>query len=125
MQDHPPELKGFHKRNMKHVLLVTIVPVAAGILGFYRQEVYSAKDALQDVLSWIFMIGVGVFVITILIKAIITIPKCPKCQRKMRQLETIDITDETFLSFKTSSRWRIVECPHCNQRFRIPGLSNG
>lgn len=123
MQDHPPELKGFHTRNMMHVLLVMIVPLAAWIVAFYRQEAFAAKDDIQDALAWIFMIGVGVFMITILIKALITIPKCPECQQKMRQLETIDITEKTVLNFKSSSRWRIVECPHCNLRYRIHGLS--
>ena len=124
MQDHPPELKGFHTRNMMHALLVMIVPLAAWTVAFYRQETFAAEDDLQDALSWIFMIGVGAFMITILIKALITIPKCPECQRKMRQLETIDITEKIGLNFKSSSRWRIVECPHCNLRYRIPGLSN-
>lgn len=125
MQDHPPELKGFHTRNMMHALLVIMVPVAAWIWGFYRQEVFAAKDDLQDALHWIFMIGVGAFMLTILAKALLTIPKCPKCQQKMRQLETIDITEKTILNLKSSSRWRIVECPHCNLRYRIPGLSTG
>ena len=123
MQDHPPELKGFHTRNMMHVLLVMIVPLAAWIVAFYRQEAFAAKDDIQDALAWIFMIGVGAFMITILVKALITIPKCPECQQKMRQLETIDITEKTVLNFKSSSRWRIVECPHCNLHYRIHGLS--
>ena len=110
-------------RNIMHVLLVMIVPLASWIVAFYRQEAFAAKDDIQDALAWIFMIGVGAFMITILIKALITIPKCPECQRKMRQLETIDITEKTVLNFKSSSRWRIVECPHCNLRYRIHGLS--
>ena len=56
MQDHPPELKGFHTRNMMHVLLVMIVPLAAWIVAFYRQEAFAAKDDIQDALAWIFMI---------------------------------------------------------------------
>ena len=70
------------------------------------------------------MIGVGVFMVTILINALITAPKCPDCNRKMRQLETIDVTEKTFLNIKSTSRWRIVHCPNCNLRYRIPGLSN-
>jgi hypothetical protein len=107
---------------MMHALLVMLVPVAAWVWGFYRQEVFAAKDELQSALHWTFMIGVGAFMMTILIKALITVPKCPECQRKMRQLETINITEKTVLNFKSSSRWRIVECPHCNLRYRIPGL---
>ncbi len=124
MQDHPPELKGFHTRNMMHAMFVMIVPLAAGLVAFYRQEAFAAEDNIQDALAWIFMIGVGAFMVTILIKALITIPKCPECHRKMRQLETIDISEKSVLNFKTSSRWRIVECLHCNLRYRIPGLSN-
>jgi hypothetical protein len=124
MQNHPPELKGFHTRNMMHALLVMLVPIAAWVWAFYRQEAFAAKDELQSALHWIFMIGVGAFMMTILIKALITVPKCPECQRKMRQLETINITEKTVLNFKSFSRWRIVECPHCNLRYRIPGLSN-
>ena len=124
-QDDPPELKGFHTRNMMHALFVFMIPLGAGLWGFYRQEAFAAKDDLQSALQWIFMIGVGAFMITILVKALITIPKCPECQRKMRQLATIDITEKTILNLKSSSRWRIVECPHCSLRYRIPGLSNG
>jgi len=29
-QEHPPELKGFHARNMRQALLVRLIPVAAG-----------------------------------------------------------------------------------------------
>lgn len=123
MQDNPPELKGFHTRNMKHALLVMMIPIAAWLWAFYRQEAFAAEDELQSALSWVFMSGVGAFMITILIKALITIPKCPECLRKMQQLETIVITEKTVLNFKSSSRWRIVECPHCNLRFRIHGLS--
>ena len=125
MQNYPPELKGFHARNMMHVLFVFITPLTAGLWGLYRQEAFAANDDIQSVLSWIFMIGVGAFMITILFKALITLPKCPECQRKMRQLETIEITEKTILNLKSSSRWRIIECPHCNLRYRIPGLSNG
>jgi hypothetical protein len=123
--EYPPELKGFHTRNMLHVLLVFMIPATAGGWAFYRQEAFSANDDLQSTLSWIFMIGVGAFMVTILIKALIALPKCPKCCRKMKQLETIDITEKTVLSLKTTSRWRIVECSHCDLRYRIPGLSHG
>jgi hypothetical protein len=122
MRDHPPELKSFHARNMMQALLVLLVPVSAWIWAFYRQESFAAEDDLQTVLHWVFMIGVGAFMITILVKALITIPKCPECQRRMRQLETIRISEKTFLNLKSSSSWRIVECPQCNLRYRIPGL---
>lgn len=125
MQDHPPELKTFQKRAMMQALLLMIVPLSAWCVAFYRQEAFAAKDGLQDVLGWIFIMGVVSFMIFILVKALVLIPKCPECRRKMRELETIDITKRTVLNFKISSRWRIVECPHCNLRYRIPGLSNG
>lgn len=110
---------------MMHVLYVSMIPLASWLWAFYRQEVFAAEDELQSALSWIFMIGVGAFMITILIKALITIPKCPKCREKMRQLATIDIVEKTVLNLKSSTRWRIVECPQCNLRYRIPRLSNG
>jgi len=71
------------------------------------------------------MVGVGLFMLTILIKALASLPRCPGCNRKMKETETIDITVTTVFNLKSSSRWRIVECPHCNTRFRIPGLSVG
>ena len=124
-QEYPPELKGFHARSMMQAHFVFMIPLAAGLWGFYRQEAFAAKDDLQSTLQWIFLIGVGAFMITILIKALVTIPKCPECQRKMRQLETIEIKQTTILNLKSSTRWRIVACPHCNSRYRIPGLSGG
>lgn len=122
-QDHPPELKGFHARNMMHAFFIFMIPATAGLWGLYRQETFAAKDDLQTALQWIFMTGVGAFMITILVKALITIPKCPGCQRKMQQLETINITEKTILNLKSYSCWRIVACPHCHLRYRIPGLS--
>lgn len=109
---------------MAHALVVFMIPLSAGLWGLYRQEAFAAKDDLQSALQWIFMIGLGAFMITILIKALITTPKCPECQRMMRQIDTIDVTEKTVLNFKSTSSWRIVECPHCNLRYRIPGLSN-
>ena len=120
---YPPELKGFHTRNMLHALLVFTVPVVAGGWGFYRQETFAANDDLQSVLSWIFMGGVGAFMIMILIKALVTLPKCPKCNQKMQQLETIEIEQKQMLGCKESTRWRVVHCQCCDSRYRIPGLS--
>jgi uncharacterized protein with PIN domain len=77
------------------------------------------------VLHWIFLIGVGAFMATILIKALVSLPQCPECRRTMREISTIEIADKPVLKIKSSSTWRIVECPHCRTRFRIPGLSIG
>ena len=121
----PPELKGFHARTMFHALLVLLIPLSAWAWGYHRQEVYSADDELQTALGWIFMVGVGLFMMTLLFKALVSRPKCPDCKRKMVELETIDIAEKPILGIKSSSRWRIVECPCCKSRYRIPGLSMG
>ena len=121
--EHPPELKGFHTRNMFHALLVFLIPAVAGGWAFYRQEAFDAKDDLQTALHWAFMVGVGLFMITILFKALVALPRCPKCHQKMKQLETVTIAEKTILNLKSSSRWRIVCCPDCDLQYRIPELS--
>jgi hypothetical protein len=121
--DHPPELKGFHTRNMLHALLVFLIPLSAWSLAYYRQEAFSADDQLQSALNAVFFVGVGLFMITILIKALVTLPKCPRCNCKMKEVETIRIVEKTIFNFKCGSSWRVVECSHCNSRFRIPGLN--
>lgn len=108
---------------MLHALLAFMIPAVAGGLAFYRQEALDAKDELQTTLNWIFMIGTGLFMITILFKALVSVPKCSKCHQKMKQLETVSISEKTILNFQWSSRWRIVQCPSCGLRYRIPGLS--
>ena len=128
--EHPPELKGFHNRNMLHMFIIFAIPASAGAWALYRQEASATDDELQSILGWVFMIGVGLFMLTILFKALISIPKCPKCGKKMKQLKTISITQKPNNLKKTSmfnpestTRWRIVDCASCNLRYRIHGLS--
>lgn len=121
--EYPPELRGFHGRNMLHALLVVLIPLGAWGWAYYRQEAFAADDRLQSALHWVFMAGVGLFMVTILIKALVTVPKCPECARKMREIETITVVETTVFNLKSTSRWRIVECPVCGVRYRIPGLS--
>ena len=121
--EYPPELKGFHAKNMLHALFVFMIPAIAGSWAFYRQEAFAADDNLQSALGWFFMGGVGAFMITILNKALVTLPKCPECSRKMKQEKAIDIPDKAVLGMQSSSKWRIVHCPHCDTRYRVPGLS--
>lgn len=121
--EYPPELKGFHGRNMRHALLVVLIPLGAWGWAYYRQEAFAADDRLQSVLHGVFMAGVGLFMLTILIKALITVPKCPACGCRMREIETISMVETTVFNLKSTSRWRIVECPGCGVRYRIPGLS--
>jgi len=91
-QEHPPELKGFHARNMRQAVLVWLIPAAAGIWAFYRQEAFAAKDALQSALTVVFLVGITAFMVTILIKALLTLPKCPECSRTMTEGETLKIS---------------------------------
>ena len=120
---YPPELKGFHLRNMMHAMIVFMIPAIAGGWSFYRQEVYSAEDTFQNVLLWSFMIGVGLFMLTILFKALVSLPRCSKCGCRMRNVRTVSITETQIFGFKDESSWRVVECPSCREEFRIPGLS--
>ncbi len=122
---HPPELKGFHTKNMIHALAVFMIPALAGGWAFYRQESFSAQDELQSALHWTFMGGVALFMLTILFKALVTVPRCSKCNCKMRQLETITITERALFNIRSETKWRVVECPLCHDRYRIPGLSQG
>ena len=122
--EYPPELKSFHARTFLHIIPVFMIPVIAGAWAFYRQESYSADDDLQTALSWVFMLGIAAFMITILYRALVALPKCPTCHRKMTQLQTVNITERTVFNLKSSSRWRIVECRECNNQYRIPGLSS-
>ena len=110
---------------MLHAFLVVLVPMTAWFWAHYRQETFAADDSLQSALHVVFLVGVGLFVLTILIKALVAVPRCPKCNQVMREIETVDITEKSVFNLKTSSRWRIVECPGCNCRFRVPGLSFG
>lgn len=121
----PPELKGFHTKNMLHAFLVFLIPLGAWTWSYYRQETYSADDQLQSALTIVFLVGIGLFMLTILIKAIVSVPRCPECNRKMIGTETIDIAEKPVFKIKSTQSWRVVECPHCNTRFRIPGLSFG
>ena len=121
--EFPPELKGFHRKNMLHALFVFMVPAIAGGWSFYRQEAFAADDVLKSVLTWVFIGGVGAFMLTILFKASASLPQCPQCGRKMRNVRTIKITEKQILGFKENSVWRVVECPSCRDEFRIPGLS--
>jgi hypothetical protein len=121
----PPELKGFHTKTMLHAFLVFLIPLGAWMWGYHRQEAYSADDRLQSALNLVFLVGVGLFMLTILIKATVSLPACPECHRKMKEIETISIAEKPIFRIKSSQRWRIVECPHCKIRFRIPGLSIG
>ena len=122
-QEYPPELKSIHARNMVHILLVFAIPTIAGLWAFYRQEAYSAKDYLQSALTWVFLLGLGSFMITIVYKGLFALPNCPTCHRKMKNIKTIKMTERTIFNLKSTSRWRIVECPHCDKQYRIPGLS--
>ncbi len=122
--EYPPELKSFHARTFLHIIPVFMIPVIAGAWAFYRQESYSADDDLQTALSWVFMLGIAAFMITILYRALVALPKCPTCHRKMTQLQTVNITERTVFNLKSSSRWRIVECRECNNQYRIPSLSS-
>ena len=122
---HPPELEGFHAKNMLHALFVFLIPAVAGGWAFYRQETFEANDNFQSVLEWVFMIGVGLFMLTILFKALVFLPRCPECRRKMVQLRTISIVDSEVFGMKSESKWRVVECPNCHEEYRIPGLSQG
>lgn len=121
----PPELKGFHVRNMFHAFLVILIPLGAWAWSYHRQEAHAADDQLQSVLHWIFFAGFGLFMLTILFKAAVSLPKCPDCKRKMVEKETMDMAQKPILGIKSSSRWRIVACPCCGSRYRIPGLSIG
>lgn len=123
-EDYPPELKGFHTKNMFHALVVFMIPVIAGGWAFYRQEQFDAKDSLQTTLFWICMIGVGFFMVTLLYKALVSLPKCPKCDAKMQQEETVTICEKNVFNLQSGSNWRIVHCSNCNCRYRIPGLSS-
>ena len=123
--EHPPELKGFHKKSFFFALLVFSIPAVAGGVALYRQEAFSANDTLQSVLHWVFMGGIGLFMLTVFYFALFALPKCPECRRRMRQLETVDIAEKTVFNLENTSRWRIVECPHCHLRFRIHGLTRG
>jgi hypothetical protein len=123
--EHPPELKGYHARTMLHAFVVALFPLGAWAWAYYRQETYSADDDLQSALHWVFMAGVGLLMVTFLFKALVSLPKCPKCHRKMQQRETIAISEKTFFNLRSKSQWRVVECPHCVLRYRIPGLSHG
>ncbi len=123
--EYPPELKGFHRRNMFHAFLVILIPLGAWFWAYFRQEAYSADDRLQSTLHWIFMVGVGLFMLTILIKALVSLPKCPECKRTMKEIETISIQETTLFNLKSTSHWRIVECSCCGSRYRIPGLGQG
>lgn len=120
---YPPELKGFHLYNMRSAVMVFMIPVISGAWAFYRQETYGVQDKLQTVLHWCFMVGVGLFMITILWKALISLPRCKKCGRKMRDICTISIIECGILGMQEKSQWRVVACPSCREEFRIPGLS--
>ena len=121
----PPELEGFHRRNMVHAALVFAIPMGAGVWASFREQASGANDPLQRVLEWTFIGGAVLFVATILYKALASLPKCPDCSRKMEQLRTIRIPDRPDLDCKTESRWRVVACPVCRREFRVPGLSRG
>ncbi|MDA7536074.1 hypothetical protein N9920_00830 [Akkermansiaceae bacterium] len=108
---------------MKHSLLVMVIPGVAWAWSYYRQENFGAKDHLQEILSWVFMGGIGLFMLTILYKALVSRPKCPTCQRKMREVETITISEKQLINMKEETSWRVVDCPHCGDKYRIPGLS--
>ncbi|MDB4554198.1 hypothetical protein N9Z94_00245 [Akkermansiaceae bacterium] len=82
---------------MKHSLLVMVIPGVAWAWSYYRQENFGAKDHLQEILSWVFMGGIGLFMLTILYKALVSRPKCPTCQRKMREVETITISEKQLI----------------------------
>jgi hypothetical protein len=107
-QDPPPELKGHHLRTMWHAGLVLLIPIVCWLWAYHRQENFAAEDDLQTVLHWIFLIGVGAFMATILIKALVSLPQCPECRRTMREISTIEIADKPVLKIKSSSTWRIV-----------------
>ncbi len=118
----PPELKGFHNRNMLHAFLTFLVPIIAGSWAYYRQEAYLASDALQNCLAVVFIIGAVWFVLTILYNALVATPKCPHCHRRMKQTETINLTKKAALNLQATTPWQIVECHHCDLHYRVPSL---
>lgn len=108
---------------MLHACFVMIIPFGAWAWSYYRHETYSADDQLQSVLRWVFYLGIAAFILTIIIKALVSKPKCPDCDLKMKELETIEIEHKLPFKFKEKTRWRIVHCDKCGSRYRIPGLS--
>lgn len=124
-ESYPPELKGYHTKTMIRAFMVIALPLGAWTWAYYRQEAFNAKDDLQSALHWIFMGGVGLFMLYILYAALAAVPKCAKCNCKMKQLETITITERALFNIKSQTKWRVVECPKCRDRYRIPGLSQG
>ncbi len=110
---------------MRHALAVFLVPSLAGAWAFYRQEAHGADDPLQSALCIAFVAGVVAFMGTVLFKALVSRPNCPHCDCRMEPLETIEITERTRMNLESSSCWRVVRCPSCDARYRVPGLSQG
>ena len=111
MNEPPPELKGFHARNMLQAVGIMAIPLAAWGIGYYRQEHLGVKDELQETLQWVFMLGVGAFMLAIVYKALASVPKCPHCSTRMGNTDTIVVG---------KTRWRVVKCPQCGSTFRVP-----
>lgn len=106
-----------------HVMSVSLIPAVAGSCALYRQEAYAAEDTLQTVLVWSFMVGVGLFMLTILFKALVSLPRCSECGCRMKNISTISISESQIFGFKDETIWRVVECSSCRKQYRIPGLS--
>jgi hypothetical protein len=120
---HPPELKCVSKKQMRIAWFVAMIPAIAGILALFRQEMGTTEDFLQTALAWIFGLGIALFLFTIVYQIMFALPKCPTCQQKMNKVDTISITERTQGNKKTTSRWRIVHCLRCNERYRIQGFT--
>lgn len=124
-ETHPPELKGFHKKNFLHVSYVALFTFFVGGLGFYRQEKYAANDDIQTALIVLFFVGLLSFMGTVVYKSLVSVPACPQCKCKMKETKTVTIVGEPVFGVKSRSEWRIVECRDCEEKCRIPGLSHG
>ena len=120
---HPPELTCYSKKQMRRALFVAIIPAIAGAWALYRQEMGTKNDVLQSALTWAFCLGIAFFLFTMIYQSMFALPKCPTCHGKMKKVDTISITKRTQSNKKTTSRWRIVHCLRCNERYRIPGFT--
>lgn len=119
----PPELTGFHARNMRHIAVLFGIVITIGGSAMYRQETMAAEDELQTALVTFCVCGIGAFMIAVLYKALCAKPECPACRIKMPTVETITLRQPAAFGTKCDRVWRVVCCPRCGGRHRVPGLS--
>lgn len=106
--------KGFQTEIALKAAGLFLIPFTAGIIAANREPSSPDADPLQTLLSWIFIAGGAVWLLSLPYFFIVLTPKCDHC--KVRTKNHGRMPHE-------GNEWICTTCPSCRERFRYRSFS--